>query len=118
MPEEMSLGCSVEADGGASAHGVPVEAMPRACRTKGSVIPLVRGPGQAIQASPPGASVQPKSRPGHTPDSLPLSRSGNFPRLPPRWTLPGDPQVPLPSGLSWPQAPDPLTPGKAAFPAS
>lgn len=39
-----------------------------------------RSPGRASQASPSGASVQPKSRPCRTPDSLPLHRSGNLPR--------------------------------------
>lgn len=46
-------------------------------------------------ASPPGlpsgATVQPKSRPRRTPDSLPLQRSGNLPRA---FSSPDAPRVP------------------------
>lgn len=49
-------------------------------RTVGDL--LAQGPGQASHASPSGASIQPKSRPRRTPDSLPLHRSGNLSELP------------------------------------
>ena len=49
-------------------------------------------PGRVSQASPSGASVQPESRPRHTPDSLPLQRSGNLPRAS---SAPGEVSQPL-----------------------
>lgn len=82
------------ADPGARALGVIRHPRPVGPKRVGD--PLVRALGSRLGL--PAWRLRPAQVPPlpHTPDSLPLPRSGNLPQLPLHWTLPGDPQVPLP----------------------